>query len=111
MVHAMRSRIITSPSFSGEKVLGAILFEMTMVCIIHVLIVVICCCCFVLYCAITDIHTHTQFADYNPYIVYVYLYIRCFVLVRVDFISSSHSVFCFVQYPKTLYYPFEPIGP
>jgi fructose-bisphosphate aldolase, class I len=29
-VHAMRSRIITSPSFSGDKVLGAILFENTM---------------------------------------------------------------------------------
>ncbi|MCA0044717.1 fructose bisphosphate aldolase [Celeribacter litoreus] len=30
MVHAMRSRIIQSPSFTGEKVIGAILFEMTM---------------------------------------------------------------------------------
>ncbi|CAN5405103.1 fructose bisphosphate aldolase [soil metagenome] len=30
LVHEMRSRIITSPSFSGERVLGAILFEMTM---------------------------------------------------------------------------------
>lgn len=30
MVHAMRSRIITSPSFTGDKVLGAILFENTM---------------------------------------------------------------------------------
>jgi fructose-bisphosphate aldolase, class I len=29
-VHAMRSRIITSPSFTGDKVLGAILFENTM---------------------------------------------------------------------------------
>jgi fructose-bisphosphate aldolase class I len=29
-IHEMRSRIITSPSFSGEKVLGAILFEKTM---------------------------------------------------------------------------------
>lgn len=29
-VHAMRSRIITSPVFHGEKVLGAILFEKTM---------------------------------------------------------------------------------
>ena len=29
-VHEMRSRIITSPSFSGEKVIGAILFENTM---------------------------------------------------------------------------------
>ncbi len=29
-VHAMRSRIITSPVFNGEKVLGAILFEKTM---------------------------------------------------------------------------------
>ncbi|MEO5699043.1 MAG: fructose bisphosphate aldolase [Vicinamibacterales bacterium] len=30
LVHAMRSRIITSPSFNGERVLGAILFEQTM---------------------------------------------------------------------------------
>jgi fructose-bisphosphate aldolase class I len=30
LIHQMRSRIITSPSFSGERVLGAILFEMTM---------------------------------------------------------------------------------
>jgi fructose-bisphosphate aldolase class I len=29
-MHAMRSRIVTSPSFVGERVLGAILFEMTM---------------------------------------------------------------------------------
>ncbi|MBW2234668.1 MAG: fructose bisphosphate aldolase [Deltaproteobacteria bacterium] len=29
-VHAMRSRIITSPSFGGNRILGAILFEMTM---------------------------------------------------------------------------------
>lgn len=29
-VHEMRSRIITSPAFNGEKVLGAILFEKTM---------------------------------------------------------------------------------
>src|SRR5262245_13655989 len=29
-IHEMRSRIVTSPSFSGERVLGAILFEMTM---------------------------------------------------------------------------------
>lgn len=29
-IHEMRSRIITSPSFNGERVLGAILFEMTM---------------------------------------------------------------------------------
>ena len=29
-VHAMRSRIVTSPAFSGERVLGAILFERTM---------------------------------------------------------------------------------
>lgn len=29
-VHAMRSRIITSPAFNGEKILGAILFEKTM---------------------------------------------------------------------------------
>jgi fructose-bisphosphate aldolase class I len=30
LVHAMRSRIITSPAFNGDRVLGAILFEMTM---------------------------------------------------------------------------------
>jgi fructose-bisphosphate aldolase, class I len=30
MVHQMRSRIITSPSFGGDRILGAILFEMTM---------------------------------------------------------------------------------
>lgn len=30
MVHEMRSRIITSPSFTSNKVLGAILFEQTM---------------------------------------------------------------------------------
>ncbi len=30
LIHRMRARIITSPSFSGEKVLGAILFEKTM---------------------------------------------------------------------------------
>jgi len=30
LIHAMRSRIITSPAFTGEKVLGAILFERTM---------------------------------------------------------------------------------
>jgi len=29
-IHEMRSRIIESPSFSGDRVLGAILFEMTM---------------------------------------------------------------------------------
>jgi len=29
-VHAMRTRIITSPSFGGNRILGAILFEMTM---------------------------------------------------------------------------------
>ncbi|MEP6623591.1 MAG: class I fructose-bisphosphate aldolase, partial [Acidimicrobiia bacterium] len=29
-MHAMRSRIITSPSFNGKRVLGAILFEGTM---------------------------------------------------------------------------------
>jgi fructose-bisphosphate aldolase class I len=29
-IHEMRSRIITSPSFNGDRVLGAILFEMTM---------------------------------------------------------------------------------
>jgi fructose-bisphosphate aldolase class I len=30
LIHKMRSRIITSPAFSGDKVLGAILFERTM---------------------------------------------------------------------------------
>ncbi|MHC4838003.1 MAG: beta/alpha barrel domain-containing protein [Planctomycetota bacterium] len=30
LVHAMRTRIITSPSFGGDRILGAILFEMTM---------------------------------------------------------------------------------
>lgn len=30
LVHKMRSRIIMSPSFTGEKILGAILFERTM---------------------------------------------------------------------------------
>jgi len=30
LMHAMRTRIITSPSFNGERILGAILFEDTM---------------------------------------------------------------------------------
>lgn len=30
LMHAMRSRIVTSPAFTRERVLGAILFEMTM---------------------------------------------------------------------------------
>src|SRR6187401_1544302 len=30
LIHQMRSRIITSPVFTGDKVLGAILFERTM---------------------------------------------------------------------------------
>lgn len=30
LVHAMRTRIITSPSFNGDRILGAILFEQTM---------------------------------------------------------------------------------
>lgn len=30
LIHAMRVRIITSPAFTGEKVIGAILFERTM---------------------------------------------------------------------------------
>ncbi len=30
LIHAMRSRIVTSPCFNGDKVLGAILFERTM---------------------------------------------------------------------------------
>ncbi len=29
-IHEMRSRIVTSPAFTGERILGAILFEMTM---------------------------------------------------------------------------------
>src|ERR1044072_8336260 len=29
-IHEMRTRIITSPSFNGDRVLAAILFEMTM---------------------------------------------------------------------------------
>ena len=30
LVHAMRERIVTSPAFSGERIVGAILFERTM---------------------------------------------------------------------------------
>lgn len=30
VMHAMRSRIMTSPSFTGERIIGAILFEQTM---------------------------------------------------------------------------------
>ena len=30
LIHQMRTRIITSPSFGGDRILGAILFEMTM---------------------------------------------------------------------------------
>jgi fructose-bisphosphate aldolase class I len=30
LMHEMRSRIITSPAFNGDRILGAILFEMTM---------------------------------------------------------------------------------
>ena len=30
LIHQMRSRIITSPAFTGDKVIGAILFEKTM---------------------------------------------------------------------------------
>src|SRR5208283_1892378 len=30
IVHQMRTRIITSPSFTGERIIGAILFEGTM---------------------------------------------------------------------------------
>ncbi|GHG87396.1 fructose bisphosphate aldolase [Pseudodonghicola xiamenensis] len=30
LIHAMRSRIIKSPAFTGDKIIGAILFEMTM---------------------------------------------------------------------------------
>lgn len=30
LIHSMRARIVNAPSFSGDKVIGAILFEMTM---------------------------------------------------------------------------------
>ena len=30
LIHAMRTRIVTSPAFSGDRILGAILFEQTM---------------------------------------------------------------------------------
>ena len=30
LIHAMRSRIMTSPAFNGSRIMGAILFEMTM---------------------------------------------------------------------------------
>ena len=30
LIHAMRTRIITSPAFTGDRILGAILFEKTM---------------------------------------------------------------------------------
>ena len=30
LVHQMRARIITSPSFTGERILAAVLFESTM---------------------------------------------------------------------------------
>ena len=30
LMHAMRTRIITSPAFNGDRILGAILFEDTM---------------------------------------------------------------------------------
>jgi fructose-bisphosphate aldolase class I len=30
LIHAMRARIISSPSFGGDRILGAILFEQTM---------------------------------------------------------------------------------
>ena len=30
LIHAMRSRIVTSPAFNGDRILGAILFEQTM---------------------------------------------------------------------------------
>ena len=30
LIHAMRARIVKAPAFTGDKVVGAILFEMTM---------------------------------------------------------------------------------
>ncbi len=30
LIHRMRTRIMTSPAFTGDRILGAILFEMTM---------------------------------------------------------------------------------
>jgi len=30
LIHAMRTRIMTSPAFNGDRILGAILFEQTM---------------------------------------------------------------------------------
>ena len=30
LIHQMRTRIITSPAFNGDRILGAILFEATM---------------------------------------------------------------------------------
>jgi fructose-bisphosphate aldolase class I len=30
LMHEMRTRIITAPAFTGDKIIGAILFEMTM---------------------------------------------------------------------------------
>ena len=37
LIHAMRSRIVTSSAFTGERVIGAILFEMTMdLSLIHI---------------------------------------------------------------------------
>ena len=30
LIHEMRTRIITSPAFNGDRILGAILFEQTM---------------------------------------------------------------------------------
>jgi len=30
LMHAMRARLITSPAFTGDRILGAILFEQTM---------------------------------------------------------------------------------
>src|SRR5688572_20624944 len=30
LMHAMRTRIVTSPAFRGDRILGAILFEQTM---------------------------------------------------------------------------------
>jgi hypothetical protein len=46
-VHTMRTRIITSPAFTGEKILGAILFENTSTYILLLLLLLLYCDCIV----------------------------------------------------------------